>query len=94
MNETGHSHPAIELFNCVCNAVEKIKNIHPNLETAHAAILTSLDFTIPFQGPSIALIGRSGGMIAHMEERLGKPAFGVKNNVARNFFNKVPMEWL
>lgn len=94
MNEIGFKHETIDLFHCVTNSVEKIKSIYPNLETAHGAIMTSIGFDIPFLGPSVALIGRSGGMIAHIEERLTKPAFGVRNNVARNFFDKVPMGWL
>lgn len=94
MKETGHEHPVIELFDRVCERVAHLKNIYPNLETAHGAIAASLGFTVPFMGPSIALIGRAAGMIAHLEERLTKPAFGVRNEVARNFFDKVPMGWL
>lgn len=94
MEETGHEHEVVDLFHRVCARVAERKGIYPNLETAHGAIATSLGFDIPFLGPSIALIGRSGGMIAHLEERLNKPAFGVRNEVARNFFDKVPMGWL
>jgi citrate synthase len=94
IGEEGFHHEIIDVFTVLSAAVAEMKNIYPNLETGHGAIMLSMGFDIPFFGPSIALIGRSAGMVAHMEERLSKPAFGVKNNVARNFFDKVPMEWL
>jgi citrate synthase len=94
VDDLGFEHEAIDLFHSITLAVGNLKNIYPNLETAHGALLTSMGFNIPFLGPSIALIGRAGGMVAHMEERLTKPAFGVRNDVARNFFDKVPMGWL
>lgn len=87
-------HDVLDVFYTISETVAELKNIYPNLETAHGAISTLLGINIPFLGPSIALIGRSGGMIAHLEERINKPAFGVKNEVARNFFDKVPMGWL
>jgi citrate synthase len=94
MQEEGYTHDVLQLFDSVTRIVAEKKNIYPNLETGHGAIMTSLGITIPFLGPSIALIGRAGGVVAHIEERLTKPAFGVKNEVARNFFDKVPMGWL
>jgi len=94
VKEEGLEHEAIDLFKKVSGKVAVMKKIHPNLEAIHGAIMTSIGFSIPFLGPSIALIGRSVTMIAHMEERQTKPAFGVKNSVARNYFDKVPMGWL
>ncbi len=94
VDEVGLAHESLDFFKTVSENVATMKNIHPNLEAMHGAIMTSLDFKIPFLGPSIALIGRTVTMIAHMEERQSKPAFGIKNNVARNYLNKVPMDWL
>ncbi|XZF15887.1 citrate/2-methylcitrate synthase [Chitinophagaceae bacterium MMS25-I14] len=92
--EEGIEHDVLTVFNTLTEKVAQLKNIYPNLETAHGAIMTMLGINIPFLGPSIALIGRSAGIVAHMEERLNKPAFGVRNETARNFFDKVPMGWL
>lgn len=94
VEETGLRHESLNFFKTVSKHVATMKNVHPNLEAMHGAIMTSLDFNIPFFGPSIALIGRTVTMIAHMEERQSKPAFGIKNSVARNYLNKVPMDWL
>jgi citrate synthase len=92
--EEGFQHEVLSLFHTVSDSVAKIKNIYPNLETIHGAIMLSIGIDLPFLGPSIAVTGRSGGMVAHMQERISKPAFGVRNEVARNFFDKVPMDWL
>lgn len=94
IDKAGYHHEVIGLFQEVCTAVEMKKQLYPNLETMHGAISLSMGFDIPFLGPSLALIGRSGGMLAHIHERLDRPKFGVRSDVARNFFDKVPMDWL
>jgi citrate synthase len=86
--------PALRLYDGLCAKLEAERELRPNIDMMTAAILATFGVTEPEIAVGVALGSRSFAMLAHIQERRHKPAFGVKKSVAREAFKQLNVDWL
>lgn len=88
------NHPTLLAYDALVTAVAAKTKLSPNIDLATAALVIASGGANPALATCVALTGRAIGMIAHVNERRTKPAFGMHKESARRLIKFLPTNWL
>ncbi len=91
--EYGFESRYLEVYDRLQELVRQRLKIEPNLDAINSTTLLSLGVTSAY-GSAIFLCSRPAAMVAHFIERRNRPAFGTTSPNARQWYDKISLDWL
>ncbi len=91
--EYGFESPYLQVYDRLQELVRERLKIEPNLDAINSTTLLSLGVTSAY-GSAVFLCSRPAAMVAHIIERRNRPAFGTTSPNARQWYDKISLDWL
>ncbi|MCM3468421.1 hypothetical protein M3643_13195, partial [Staphylococcus lugdunensis] len=82
-----------DAYRAVCSAMQDLRGLPPNIDSAAAAILLELGVPAVLATP-VFLFARMPTMLAHALQKRAHPPFGQTRPVARERLAALPKAWI